>query len=69
MSQTIPLTVRSHDVHLPQFLVRVGETLALWRRRNRERAELAMWTQRDIRDAGLTPGDVAFEINKPFWRD
>jgi uncharacterized protein YjiS (DUF1127 family) len=39
-----------------------------WRRRSRERAELAHLDQRTIRDLGLSPGDIQFEANKPFWR-
>jgi uncharacterized protein YjiS (DUF1127 family) len=46
----------------------VGELLAIWRRRARERRELANLDARAIRDLGLSPGDIRFEANKPFWR-
>ena len=42
--------------------------LASWRRRARERRELATLDSRTIRDLGLTTSDVQFEVNKPFWR-
>ena len=46
----------------------VRELLAIWRRRARERRELANLDARAIRDLGLSPGDIRFEANKPFWR-
>ena len=45
-----------------------GQLLASWRRRAHERRELANLDHRTIRDLGLSPGDIQFEINKPFWR-
>jgi uncharacterized protein YjiS (DUF1127 family) len=45
-----------------------NQILAGWRRRARERRELATLDRRTIRDLGLTPSDVQFEANKPFWR-
>lgn len=42
--------------------------LGTWRRRAHERRELATLDQRTIRDLGLSPGDIQFEANKPFWR-
>ena len=39
-----------------------------WRKRSRERAELARLDDRMLRDIGITRGDVWREINKPFWR-
>lgn len=41
---------------------------AEWRRRNRERRDLARLTSRDLRDLGISTGEAEFEINKPFWR-
>jgi len=40
-----------------------------WRRRGRDRAELAALDERTLADIGLTRGDAEFLINKPFWRD
>jgi uncharacterized protein YjiS (DUF1127 family) len=46
----------------------VIETLRLWRRRARERAELAQFTERDLRDIGIGRVEAQQEINKPMWR-
>ncbi len=46
-----------------------GQILETWRRRNRERRELAQLDHRTLRDLGLTAGQAQFEANKPFWRD
>ena len=40
-----------------------------WRRRSRERTQLAGLDERMLRDIGLTRGDAQFRINKPFWRE
>jgi uncharacterized protein YjiS (DUF1127 family) len=39
-----------------------------WRRRSRERAQLAMLDDRMLRDIGLSHADREFLANKPFWR-
>jgi uncharacterized protein YjiS (DUF1127 family) len=39
-----------------------------WRQRARERNELAKLDARSLRDLGLSPGQIQFEANKPFWR-
>ena len=46
--------------------------LRLWRRRRRDRRELAKFALLDdrlLRDIGLTRGGAEFLINKPFWRE
>ena len=45
------------------------DILATWRQRSRERRELATLDSRTLSDLGLSPSEVAFEANKPFWRD
>ena len=40
-----------------------------WRRRTRERAELAALDDRTLKDIGLTRADAEFLSNKPFWRE
>ena len=45
------------------------ETLREWRRRARDRAQLARLDDRMLRDIGLTPADAEFLANKPFWRE
>jgi uncharacterized protein YjiS (DUF1127 family) len=59
-------TMTNH--HETSFLGDLGQTLRVWRRRYVERAELAAWTDRDLNDVGLSWGDVAHEVEKPFWR-
>jgi uncharacterized protein YjiS (DUF1127 family) len=46
----------------------LGETLHVWSERRRQRLELAQWTERDLHDVGLSWGDIAHEVEKPFWR-
>ena len=46
----------------------LNQIFASWRQRSRSRNELSRLDGRSIRDLGLSPSDVAFEINKPFWR-
>ena len=58
--------LREHPTE--SILARVPGTLALWRKRARERAELTKLTARDARDLGIDPGIVAYEASKPFWR-
>jgi uncharacterized protein YjiS (DUF1127 family) len=55
--------------HRSEPLRRLGDVLARWWRRSRERGELARFDGRSLRDIGLTPAEAAYEINKPFWRD
>lgn len=55
-------------VSLYEVWASVGETLHLWRQRYRDRQELARWTERDLHDIGLSPSDIAHELEKPFWR-
>jgi uncharacterized protein YjiS (DUF1127 family) len=52
----------------PNGLQLLGQTVSLWLRRLRERAELARLEERDLRDLGLTRADAAYELAKPFWR-
>lgn len=47
----------------------IGVTLREWRRRIRERDQLAALDDRMLRDIGLSRGDAEFLINKPFWRE
>jgi uncharacterized protein YjiS (DUF1127 family) len=47
----------------------VVATVREWRRRNRERAELAALNDRMLNDIGLSRADAEFLSNKPFWRE
>ena len=44
-------------------------TLHEWRRRSRDRAELASLDWRMLQDIGITQADAWREVNKPFWRE
>jgi len=46
----------------------VARTFSTWRRRAQDRRELANLDHRAIRDLGLSPSEIQFEANKPFWR-
>ena len=46
-----------------------NQIFSTWRRRARERRELASLDARTIRDLGMSHGDIQFEAGKPFWRD
>jgi uncharacterized protein YjiS (DUF1127 family) len=47
----------------------VFATLREWRRRSRDRAQLARLDDRMLRDIGLTHADAEFLANKPFWKE
>jgi uncharacterized protein YjiS (DUF1127 family) len=44
------------------------EALLVWRRRERERGELARMSEMELHDIGVTSAERWAEINKPFWR-
>ena len=46
----------------------VFATLGEWRRRLRERDQLAQLDHRMLRDIGLTRADAHLLVSKPFWR-
>ena len=47
----------------------VFSTIREWRRRSRDRAELATLDHRMLQDIGLTEADREFLANKPFWKE
>jgi uncharacterized protein YjiS (DUF1127 family) len=53
---------------LPGIAETIADTFRLWRRRARERSELARWEDRDLRDAGVSRATLQHELAKPFWR-
>ena len=53
---------------LRQALERIFAMLREWRRRSRDRAELARFDDRMLRDIGVTRTEIWREISKPFWR-
>jgi uncharacterized protein YjiS (DUF1127 family) len=52
------------SVLLQQFFA----TLGVWRRRARERRQLAGLSELDLRDIGLSRAGLYTELRKPFWR-
>jgi uncharacterized protein YjiS (DUF1127 family) len=57
--------INHHDTG---FFAHLNETLHVWRDRQRQRRELAQWTDRDLHDVGLAWSDIVHEAEKPFWR-
>ena len=51
------------------FLARLWMTLHHWRRRARQRAQLAQMTECELHDLGLSFGSIYAELRKPFWRE
>ena len=54
--------------HQSGKLSQLAETFHVWRQRYRSRRELANWSERELHDIGISWGDIAYEIEKPFWR-
>lgn len=50
------------------ILSRLADVVALWRRRSRERQQLAQMSARERADLGVTVAEVEVEVAKPFWR-
>jgi len=46
----------------------IVDTFHEWRRRYAMRRELSKWSDRDLHDIGVSSADVAYEVDKPFWR-
>jgi len=44
------------------------ETLREWRRRTVARRELSNFDERTVRDIGVDPSMVNYEIRQSFWR-
>ncbi len=66
MSVVTHESMRNH--HVSGLFTQLSDTFHLWRQRYRARQELAQWTERDLHDIGISPSEVAFELEKPFWR-
>ena len=45
------------------------EAMHVWRRRDRERAELARMSEAELHDIGVTSAERWVEINKRCWRE
>ena len=63
----ISLHYSSH-APLAGTIATLRQIVGTWSQRARERNDLARLDERSLRDLGLDPGNIDFEINKPFWR-
>ncbi len=54
--------------HRAPAMTRLAAILKVWRRRVRERGQLARLDERELHDIGLSRAAIHDEINKPFWR-
>ncbi|MBI5323656.1 DUF1127 domain-containing protein [Bradyrhizobium sp.] len=54
--------------HGPSLFSQLVETFRVWRDRYAMRRELGTWSERDLHDIGVSIADVAYELDKPFWR-
>jgi uncharacterized protein YjiS (DUF1127 family) len=57
--------IKSHE---PGVFAQLSGTIHVWRDRQRQRRELAQWSDRDLHDVGLSWSDIVHEAEKPFWR-
>ena len=64
-SITISQTRNSRIANLAKTVV---DTLKTWRENYRSRRLLAMIDSRDLGDAGISTGQVNYELRKPFWK-
>ena len=49
-------------------VARALETLAVWHQRHVQRRDLARLAPEQLIDIGVSAGDAAAEVRKPFWR-
>lgn len=54
--------------HAQSALSQLSETVRVWRQRRDERISLALLSERDLHDFGLSWGEALAEAEKPFWR-
>lgn len=59
---------RHHWMTGSHLLSSIAGVISMGRRRSRERADLAMMDDRDLRDFGVSRATLAYELRKPFWR-
>jgi uncharacterized protein YjiS (DUF1127 family) len=54
--------------HQSGIFARTLQTFRVWRKRQRDRRQLAQLSTRDLHDVGLSWSDIVYEAEKPFWR-
>lgn len=71
------LSLRRHEPESPNILIaglfarfisRAAECLWEWRRRARERRQLAALSDAMLKDIGIGRAEASVEFEKPFWR-
>ena len=72
-TQEPPAAVADRAVAAPRarwrlILGSMVATLRDWRRRSAERSALATLDERTLRDIGVDPGAVDYEMRQSFWR-
>ena len=58
---------RRKALRLVDLFNRLAETVGTWRRRYRERQQLANVDPRILKDCGISESARFIEVNKPFW--
>ncbi len=48
--------------------MKVTSLIGEWRQRSRARRELAGLDPRELRDAGISTNQAAWEASRPFWK-
>jgi uncharacterized protein YjiS (DUF1127 family) len=71
IAQSVPRPVPQHDAveALVDATHWVFNTLRTWRRRARERDQLARLDDRMLQDIGITRAEALHLSDKPFWKD
>jgi uncharacterized protein YjiS (DUF1127 family) len=64
-----PHAESEHAAVFLRALCRLPHIIRQWFMRAESRRELAMLSDYELRDIGLTRNDVERELMKPFWRD
>ena len=66
------MSVFTHDSmtnhHAFGVFRQLADAVHVWRQRYEMRRELSKWSERDLHDIGVSSADVAYAVDKPFWR-
>ena len=62
------LSDKMTNSHESGLLTRLNDQFHVWANRWQQRHELTHWSERDLRDVGLSWSEVVREAEKPFWR-
>ncbi|MGL4260980.1 MAG: DUF1127 domain-containing protein [Afipia sp.] len=62
IGRALPNAIRARVRDVPGIV-------GMWRKRIRDRRELGAMSERQLNDIGMSWPEIAFEIEKPFWRE